>query len=660
MRLEKNAIIISGKGGQMSSEDQQQGITLRFNVKHIRTASFIAMMLVLYMSFYNNSFNVVDDWRFDTYKNTDNSYVIGQLIRNEHFGFSPLLIYSDGIWSHMHYQREQFIKNIYFSGNMPKKWEDWKHWKYYSTLGIQSFVYSPIDFALKGLGVMPKARLKYMKYMTALALAITLSVLVMWIAAEFGASAALIAFAAVFYSKYLTIYGSNIYSMIFLWFLPLLWCWRYYISRPPPEGRSLTLFCAGFFALTFMHMSQHLSYTIPTLVGSGAIIVYGLSKNGFLSQKIFQDILRHGGLLVASSLAAFITSVIITSIFIYTILNKSVAWILDHWNGKFLTRVWSKTKANHPDQGWSGAYESAFLDNFKLYFNIDIWGALSAFPIFIFLILSGLAFLLITAFQNKNSHARFWQNPLWQKSAALYLFGILSFLAGVMQFAMFKNHAYANTHIGPIVWSVPGLIIFPVVIWAMAQHIKARKMAASAATACLIAVPALTFPLNSSIYMDKFTEVEMLMHRDKFLAPLKKIESGEFKPLISSRFNVYLDQDRRSLVYVTHKCGLKERSDRFFIHTFPYDIDVLRKKNITSEAEAYNFSLSGPFIAIIDDRPHEQPVGSKYFGMRTCIYFWRLPSYKVKKIRTGQYIERENAPPEQRYHNFWEGEADVE
>ena len=90
----------------------------------------------------------------------------------------------------------------------------------------------------------------------------------------------------------------------------------------------------------------------------------------------------------------------------------------------------------------------------------------------------------------------------------------------------------------------------------------------------------------------------------------------------------------------------------FFIHIFPKNQDVLREKNIKDDVK-----VSGAFPSQMDYIT--QSKFRKRGLKRDCIFFFDLPSYKIKAIRTGQFIERKNAPPEQRWHNFWEGWADI-
>ena len=70
--------------------------------------------------------------------------------------------------------------------------------------------------------------------------------------------------------------------------------------------------------------------------------------------------------------------------------------------------------------------DSSVLDVIMIYLIDSLWGIPFIF-LFSSLLLLGFIFLSIAALQDENWRDRFWMNPLWQKAAAIYLFGVLSF-----------------------------------------------------------------------------------------------------------------------------------------------------------------------------------------------------------------------------------------
>ena len=102
------------------------------------------------------------------------------------------------------------------------------------------------------------------------------------------------------------------------------------------------------------------------------------------------------------------------------------------------------------------------------------------------------------------------------------------------------------------------------------------------------------------------------------------------RPLASSSFDVYLDEDR--LVYVKEECSAEDVDAMFFLHVYPADVDDLR--------------------------PHRRPHGFGNldfsfwkFGLRgggRCAAARLLPDYEMAAIRTGQYMPGEGRVWERR------------
>ena len=110
-------------------------------------------------------------------------------------------------------------------------------------------------------------------------------------------------------------------------------------------------------------------------------------------------------------------------------------------------------------------------------------------------------------------------------------------------------------------------------------------------------------------------------------------------PLISSDFNVYLDQDRNTLIYTREQCAGADLSAMFFLHLIPVDVD-----DLPSYRKQYGFdNLDFAF------RDHRLVEGG------VCVARRDLPDYAIAGIRTGQYVERDDGS----YQNFWEARGQV-
>ena len=615
----------------MSSEEQkQQIITLHLSVKNIRTLCFAALVIILYAAFQYNFFRIIGERGFHGHDRLSESFILNRIVENRHAGFAPALIVRNGTWEHDSHTAVQSAYDDYFLNRKPTRGS----WTYGPSAGLQGWVYAPIDAALRLFDMSGKRRLKYMHRMTALALALTLSAIILWIGIEFGFIAAVISLVSIISFPTLTQLGRNLYWMPFSWFLPMLWCWRYYVLRSPPERRDFIIFSIGFAILAGIKMLANFDYMPVMLMASGAVVVYGVSRHGFIWRNIF----RHGFLLIATSIVTFFIALFITTM---TSINKSERG--GYWFGKINDRTYG-------DVLWvQGTSESSAWDVVKMHLTGDILGIPLIF-LFSFLLLSGLACLLLIAFQDKDWRNRFWISPLWQRSAAVYLFGLLSFLAPVISFIVYKNHSYAHAMVF-IFWSLPTLLILPATTWALVKKVKSQKAAIGTVLACLIIAPAATYSMNRPVVIYSHN---VLKHKEKFLTSVEKIDNKTLQPIIISKFNVYFDPDEKWLIYKAKGIVSPKKRQNFFLHVFAEDPNMLkRKKNIEGGVEYLHQSpLLMDYIVENDFRG--------YIIRRKGTFFWKLPDYKIKAIRTGQFIERENAPPEKRWHNFWEGKAEID
>ena len=203
-----------------------------------------------------------------------------------------------------------------------------------------------------------------------------------------------------------------------------------------------------------------------------------------------------------------------------------------------------------------------------------------------------------------------------------------------------------------VFWALPALLILPADhLEAMAQFVRSKRIAIRRCdrlfyhrTGCY------AYSMNKPVLV---YSPGVLKNKASFLQSLAKIDNGTIQPLIKSKFNVYFDPEKRRLIYTTPSFDLRFYTTRFFLHAFPEDQNILRKKNIDGAAQAFDASpMKMDYIV--------QNYFQNHNLMRGSIIFWKLPDYKVKRIRTGQFEERKNAPPEKRWHNFWEGWADLE
>lgn len=108
-------------------------------------------------------------------------------------------------------------------------------------------------------------------------------------------------------------------------------------------------------------------------------------------------------------------------------------------------------------------------------------------------------------------------------------------------------------------------------------------------------------------------------------------------PLISNVYDVYLDEDRSSLIYVKEECGANDLSE-FFLHLTP-----AHQRDLPDHRRPYGFdNLDFDFYS---------------YGLRVdgnCIIDRQLPGYEIIRIATGQYSGTGDL-----ISNLWSEEADT-
>lgn len=112
---------------------------------------------------------------------------------------------------------------------------------------------------------------------------------------------------------------------------------------------------------------------------------------------------------------------------------------------------------------------------------------------------------------------------------------------------------------------------------------------------------------------------------------------SEETPLISNAYDVYLDEDRNSLIYVKEECNDNDLSG-FFLHLEP-----AHQKDLPDYRRPYGFdNLDFDFDS---------------YGLRVdgnCVINRNLPGYDIIGVRTGQYSKIGD-----QITNIWEERADI-
>lgn len=112
---------------------------------------------------------------------------------------------------------------------------------------------------------------------------------------------------------------------------------------------------------------------------------------------------------------------------------------------------------------------------------------------------------------------------------------------------------------------------------------------------------------------------------------------AEETPLISNVYDVYLDEDRNSLIYVKEGCSTYDLSE-FFLHLTP-----AHQRDLPDNRQPFGFD--------------NLDFGFYTYGLRAdgnCIIDRPLPEYDIIGLRTGQYSGSGDL-----ISNLWNEEADI-
>lgn len=94
-------------------------------------------------------------------------------------------------------------------------------------------------------------------------------------------------------------------------------------------------------------------------------------------------------------------------------------------------------------------------------------------------------------------------------------------------------------------------------------------------------------------------------------------------PIISDFFNVYLDEEGNSLIYVREECDVEDIQPGFLLHLTPINTDDLPEERKESGFNNLDFDFDAH--------------GLRFEGK--CVVQFDLPNYGISRIRTGQYVQ---------------------
>ena len=102
--------------------------------------------------------------------------------------------------------------------------------------------------------------------------------------------------------------------------------------------------------------------------------------------------------------------------------------------------------------------------------------------------------------------------------------------------------------------------------------------------------------------------------------------AGDFgAPIARSDFDIYLDQNKRRIIYTKQPCAADDARAKFFLHITPSDMSDLPDYKQEHGFDNFDFNFDGSEVQASDD---------------WCVAMQRLPGYPIQRVKTGQFTGR--------------------
>jgi dolichol-phosphate mannosyltransferase len=247
----------------------------------------IFYLIILTLSFYINSFLVVENLDFKKYQTDSESFVIGKILNDKYYPDNSL-----------HYGLGRDSRNYYsedfLSINDEKLYQKFDLYK--SQVGLQGHFFS---FLYNKLGLNLSAMHLLVAILSALSVIIVSILFAKIINVEFG----FIFFVSIFLSPWTTMIAKNLYWVIFAWFLPAIFSFLTLINI---DNSKKYIFLLGFFIAVFVKCLCGYEYLSTILLFASSVFIISpfLEKNSISFLRSFKYLM----ILFFISILAFILS----------------------------------------------------------------------------------------------------------------------------------------------------------------------------------------------------------------------------------------------------------------------------------------------------------------------------------------------------------------
>ena len=431
--------------------------------------SFIAF-LFLFFGFYNNTYNVVAEKRFENFEKYSESLVIGKLAVAKKQG----IFYKGGLTGRIMdvpknknpilYQYELYTKQLEFNSK--------KYHTYNSQTGGQALFFASLDNILP---FKKSINLKIFYIITSILSSILLTLFLVWVAGMYDVLTAAFALLFILLSPWITIFGRNIWWSLWSFYIPfitMLLCFN------KESLRNIHISYFRLFLISLMAMLAKCFFTGFEYITTTIIMA--------LTPLLFYTIYQHWNLKKFIKRLFYVSSGYISAILLsFVILAIQISYVkgsivkgFEHIIYSFGKRT-SGDPSNFPEV-YKDSLQSSYTGILKKYltgkaydFNSFIhfggrhlWIIDFRELIFIFIVFSILYYYILKRVSINDLNR--------SKGKALLITLWVSILAPISWFIIFKGHSYIHTHMNFIVWYMPFCLFGFVVIGVVLSHLLKR------------------------------------------------------------------------------------------------------------------------------------------------------------------------------------------
>ena len=420
--------------------------------KHLDRVLLSALSVVLlFCSFYSNTWHVVAQDRYDTFQHDTESLVLGRLVQSRQsgiFSFGGLTGWGRSDenqvsgWGAGQYQA--FLNGLTFSEYFP----------YLSQPGGQGMLFGFLDAVVP---LSPQAALRLFYALTCLLSALALTLVILWFYLEFGLTVAAFALASGVLSQWLVMFGRNLWWSIWGFYLPMI-AVQYFLrrQREPTHRHSISLGVVVFLSVLAKCFVNGYEYLTTTLVMMVVPLVYYAVLDRWGMRRLGAGLL----IAVVSSILAVVVSASILCVQIASVQGSL-------WDGVYhiLYSLGKRTYADVSDfpAEYTASLEASVIDVILpylkgLFINLNNYVHTSSPIVSRFLLRIRYAYLIAVFLAASGlvwRQAKASPSAQQRSSMALVAATWFSILAPLSWFVIFKAHSSIHTHMNFIVWQMP-------------------------------------------------------------------------------------------------------------------------------------------------------------------------------------------------------------